>query len=103
MDQLRIVQGDSVDILLELEGDTVHQIATIDFNCEPLGLNCALKNTINPVQWLLSIPAEDTKDLRIGQFPYNLVVTFNSGRKKTILYQAGLEVFLKDNKWTKAR
>lgn len=103
MELLKILQGDSIEMLLEVEGESLEDITQIEFQCHLLELSYLLRKTTDAARWILSIPAADTQNLRLGQFKYNLVATFNSGRVKTVLYQSPLEVIFKDNKWKEAR
>lgn len=99
---LEIIQGDSVEASIELEGVEAEYVTALKFQCDALGKTYDLVSTLEPTVWIIRFPSEDTGQFRIGRFLYNLVATFNSGKVLTILYNAQLEVLQKTNLWTEA-
>lgn len=100
MDKVVIIQGDSVEAALRLEGYDVENVEELILECDALKMKYNLKESTDSEIWLLNIPAADTENLKVGCFKYNIVAIFNSGRVKTVLYNADLEIQFKENKWT---
>ena len=100
MNKFQIIQGDSVTATLEIEGQYADDVIGIQFICDSLKVTYDLEKTISPLIWMIDIRSEDTKNMRVGVFKYNLVATYVGGWKKTIVYGQDVEVLLKDNKWT---
>lgn len=102
MNKFEIIQGDSVTATLEIEGQNAIDVVGIQFVCDSLKVTYDLETTADPLIWMIDIPSEDTKNMRIGVFKYNLVATYVGGWKKTIVYGQDVEILLRDNEWTKA-
>ncbi len=102
MDCLRIIQGDSFEGQVEVTGVDAAEVAELKFVCADLGLTYDLHTTLVPFVWSLEIPSEDTENLRIGVFGYNIVAILQGGRVITAMYNAKVEIAYKVNKWTEA-
>lgn len=102
MDYLEIVQGDSFEGQWELIGDDATNVKAMTFYCEALGLTYELHETLDPTVWTIQIPSDDTTNLRLGVFGYNVVAELLSGRIITVIYDAKIKIVQKVNKWTEA-
>lgn len=96
MNRIQIVQGDSIDTVITLEGDGVEAVTGVDFVCPALNAKYYLEQTSDVGGWWLYIPREDTEKFRPGIFKYNLVATFTGGWKEAIIYDYECEVLFKN-------
>ena len=96
MDKFEIIQGDSVEATISIEGGNADEVIGIQFVCEALGVKYDLGQTLEPLIWVLRIKSEDTKNMRVGVFKFNLVATYVGGWKKTIVYGQDVEVLLRN-------
>ena len=102
MNVLTIIQGDSVNAELELTGIDAPEVTQLYFEASCFSKRYPLAETEQELVWILTIPYEDTSNLNVGLFKYNLVADLVGGRTATIVYNQPMEVLYKDQKWTEA-
>ena len=102
MNVLTIIQGDSVNAELELTGVDAPDVVQLYFEANCFKEPIPLSETEAPLVWILTIPYEETSDLNVGRFKYNIIADLVGGSKATIVYNQPMEVLYKDQKWTEA-
>lgn len=68
MEELRVIQGDTLDCMLTIENPEELVISKVLFNCPSLQLAVELTQAVeDDTLWLLLINSANTVDLRVGR------------------------------------
>lgn len=98
---VQIMQGDTFDLEVNIrnviaQGVTIN---TVHFDCQSLGLHKDLIECDDGEHWFFSLTAEETSQLRIGHFTFDITADVEDGEEtETIFHDEVLEVIFKPNK-----
>lgn len=97
--KLAVVQGDTLDVTVFIENPEQFIIEKVEFVCKSLGL----REELFPVNeedslWGFTIEAENTKNLRVGNFSFDVTATTDGGEVYTVIHNWNIEVRHKVNK-----
>ena len=94
--KITIVQGDSYERYITIDGISLDLIEGIYFSSDKL--NISKKLILKSNVFVLSLTSEETKDLPVVNTNYDLTIKFNNNKINTIQYQATISILKKNNK-----
>lgn len=102
-----IMQGDTFDLEVNIRNVIAQDVVVnaVHFDCQSLGLHIDMIEEANDDEnctddyWYLSLNAEQTSELRIGHFTFDITADVENGEEiETIFHNEVLEVIFKPNK-----
>lgn len=96
--RLQIIQGDSFDRIITIEGIEKDKIEGIYFSCEELGICKKLLYNEIDNYFLLSLTSNETKEFPKIDTVYDLTIKFNEEKVQTITYCSQITILPKYNK-----
>lgn len=96
--KITLIQGDSYTREIEFEGLSLDLIEEVYFTCSKLSICKKLEKDLENNLFRLTINSDETNDLEIGAFDFDLTVKFIDDQTKTIQYRSVILVLEKVNK-----
>ena len=88
MEELKVIQGDTLECLLTIENPEQLEINRVLFNCPSLQLAVDLTpaNLEDDSLWALIINSEYTVDLRVGRWGYDITAYTDDNKQYTVIH-----------------
>lgn len=93
MEELTVIQGDTLSCLLTIEKPEELEISKVVFNCPSLGIERDLipANECEDL-WGLTMSASETENLWIGRWDFNITVTGANQQVYTVIHNGNFIV-----------
>ena len=86
MEYLSVIQGDTLDAILELINPQELAVSKITFYCKSLDLNIELQEMLTEDSaYALTIPPTDTQHFGVGNWNFDIIVDLESGERYTVV------------------
>lgn len=95
--EIIIIQGDSFQMTVTVEGLSAEVIDSVLFSCEKLNL-CKELTITEDGAYLLSFESSETKSWETITATYDLTVRFSDSKIKTVIHNSSFKVIEKTNK-----
>lgn len=92
---IEIIQGDSYQLNITLEGVEVDTIQNIYFSSQALEISKELIKKTN--SFALNFSPEETNKFKKGYYDYDLTIKFMDDNIKTIIYRSNISILPKTN------
>lgn len=96
--RLQIIQGDSFDRIISIEGAEKSQIEGVYFSCEKLEICKKLVYDESNNYYVLSLNASETSDFKTIETTYDLTIKFTNDKTQTATYCSQITIMPKVNK-----
>lgn len=94
-DYIIIVQGDTADITIDLKGEAVEVVKSVELTIGALGVKKSASK-VEDGEWVVSFSSAETKAMRHGLMCYCITITFTDNKITTTVYDGVVSVRQKE-------
>lgn len=93
---LAVIQGDTLDVTVDIENPDELVLTRVVFICPSLDIQKELTKLNDPTEednmWGFILPAQDTKNLRVGDWNFNIAAISDDSEVFTVVFKGVLHV-----------
>ena len=92
---LAVIQGDTLDVTVEIENPDNLLLTRVVFSCPSLQIEKELFQLTNDAQdnmWGFILSVDETKDLRVGDWKFNITAISDNAEVFTVVFKGTLHV-----------